>query len=108
MKQHHIKERTNYIGTELHTHTIGFFGFGAVGKIIAKKLEGFEVQGMYYDPYVDGEYYHFTKEENKNTLFEVCDTIIIVAPLFPETKHTINKDTLEICKENVKILNMSR
>ena len=38
---------------EMHDKTIGLVGFGYIGKLVAKKLSGFDVNIVVYDPYTD-------------------------------------------------------
>ena len=47
---------------ELCDMTVGIVGFGAIGRLVAKKLSGFGCRIIVADPYAkqeDGEYYHF-------------------------------------------------
>ena len=37
---------------ELNRKTIGLVGFGSVGQVLARRLAGFDVKLLVYDPYV--------------------------------------------------------
>lgn len=40
---------------ELHGRTVGLVGFGHIGRLVAKKLSGFDVKVVVYDPYTPKE-----------------------------------------------------
>lgn len=104
-----IEDRSRYIGKQIADLTIWYIWFGNVGKQIAQRLVWYaSVWAYYYDPYVEGSYYGVEKITERDKLFEASDVLIIVAPLFAATQHTINPATLALCKEDVMILNMSR
>lgn len=39
----------------MHDKVIGLVGFGFIGSLVAKKLSGFDVKVVVYDPYTDPE-----------------------------------------------------
>src|SRR5450631_3619560 len=45
------KEDARGMHRQLQGKTIGLVGFGAIGKEVAKRLRGFEVNILYYDPF---------------------------------------------------------
>src|SRR5262249_54392325 len=40
-------------GWHLHGNTLGLVGFGSIGRLVARKLSGFELDLLGYDPFVD-------------------------------------------------------
>lgn len=42
--------RRPYAGVELENKRIGLYGFGGIGKQVARMLQGFDVEVVYYDP----------------------------------------------------------
>src|SRR5690606_15471425 len=45
-------KRSAYTGTELYEKTVGIFGVGRIGGLIAERLRSFGVRVVGYDPYV--------------------------------------------------------
>ena len=46
--------KSDFSGQELWKKRIGIVGFGRVGSILARRLEGFEVETSFYDPFFNG------------------------------------------------------
>ena len=86
---------------------LGIAGCGKIGRTLARKCSclGFsEILGC--DPYaqqIDG-----IKMTDFDMLLENSDIISLHMPLTPESKHVINKKTLEKMKPNAIIINTSR
>jgi D-3-phosphoglycerate dehydrogenase / 2-oxoglutarate reductase len=98
-------------GAEIKGKTIGLVGCGAIGKLIAKKLQSFDIQDIVgYDPYLDAptlEQFHIKKVELDN-LLKKSDIVSLHLPLTPETKHLITLEKLKIMKPTSFIINTSR
>ena len=98
------------VGMELNEKTLGILGLGAIGKILAKCGQGFGMNVIAYDPYIDLSYC----EENhiKSCLFEelttASDVISLHMPLNDETYHIIGRDAFEKMKDGVIVVNTSR
>ena len=43
-------EKSRFIGLELWKKRVGIVGFGRIGQIVAKRLQGFEVEILFFDP----------------------------------------------------------
>jgi glyoxylate reductase len=41
------------LGTDIHHATLGIFGFGRIGRAVARRANGFEMNVLYYDPQPD-------------------------------------------------------
>ena len=48
-------EKSLFAGNELWKKTVGFVGFGRIGKIVAKRISGFEPNVLFYDPFIDND-----------------------------------------------------
>ncbi|QUI25282.1 hypothetical protein HZI73_24590 [Vallitalea pronyensis] len=92
-------------GNEVHGKSIGFVGFGAIGKITADILSSFGTHIKVYDPYVNNCTYEMVELPE---LFETCDIISIHLPVNHETKGMIDKGLLDLMKENAVLINTSR
>jgi D-3-phosphoglycerate dehydrogenase len=107
------KGKKQFVGSEIKGKTLGVIGLGAIGAKVANNAIdlGMEVYG--YDPYISidaawslsGRVRHCV---NLNDMLPLCDFITIHVPYLPTTKDTINTQTLELCKDGVRILNYAR
>lgn len=94
------------MGIDLHDKTAGVIGTGKIGQSMIHILNGFHMEVICYDPYpVEGlEAEYVTLDE----LFTRADVISLHCPLTEETKHLINKTTIESMKDGVFLVNTSR
>lgn len=89
--------------------TIGLLSFGNIARRVAKKLRGFDLNIITYDPYFSNkEKYNWVKFVTLDELLNNSDVISIHAPLNKETYHLINKDSIKKMKDGVFIINTSR
>lgn len=95
---------------ELNGKNIGMVGFGHIGKLLARKLSGFDVNMLIYDPYVskeDIEKQGYEKVELKD-LLKRSDVVTLNARLTPENKHMIGAEQLSLMKETAILVNTGR
>jgi len=107
------KNKSNFAGCEIKGKTLGVIGLGAIGAMVANSALdlGMKVKG--YDPYlsVDGAWLlsnRVKKTTSLDKIFEKSDYITIHVPLLESTKDMIDKNSLQKCKDGVKIINFSR
>jgi D-3-phosphoglycerate dehydrogenase len=90
--------------------TLGLVAFGNIARRIAEKLKNFNLRILTYDPY-------FKDKENKydwvnfvslEELLGQSDIVSIHAPLNQRTYHLIDKEKIDLMKNNVIIINTSR
>lgn len=95
---------------DLRGKTIGLFGFGYIGKLMAEKLSGFHVNMIAYDPYVKEEVLKEfgVRAVDKNTLFREADFLSIHARLTDDTYHIVGKAELELMKPTAYFINTAR
>ena len=91
-------------GIELSGKTIGIIGFGNNGSAFAKVLEGFGVNILCYDKYLESYSYQSTMEK----IYEQADIVSLHIPLNEETKYLVDKDFIEKFEKNIFIINTSR
>ena len=97
-------------GISLQGRTVALIGFGDIGKSAARMLHAFQLKINVYDPYAtreqsDLERYKFL--EFPNGLGE-ADFVVITCALTKSSKHMINKNTINLMSDNVRIINVSR
>lgn len=95
---------------DLRGKTIGLFGFGYIGKLMAEKLSGFHVNIIAYDPYVKPEILaeHGVKGVDKETLFKEADFLSIHARLTDDTYHIVGEAELNSMKPTAYFVNTAR
>jgi D-3-phosphoglycerate dehydrogenase len=98
------------IGTEIYGKTIGIFGTGAIGKGVAKRAKGFDMEVLAYDIYPDHDFAdkNGIKYVDKKTLLENSDFISLHVPLTNEMHHFIDEEELSIMKSTAYIINTAR
>ncbi|MEL7647252.1 MAG: C-terminal binding protein [Sedimentibacter sp.] len=90
--------------------TLGLIGFGNTARLLSHYAKSFDMNIISYDPYAPDnlfEQYGVTSVSLEK-LYKESDIISIHVPLTDETKHLINKDTIEKMKDGVIIINTSR
>lgn len=92
---------------ELQNKTIGIFGFGRIGQLVAERLVPFNVKIQHYDP--------INQKDNENSKFvdfdelvSTSDAITIHAPLTPDTDNLFNYDVLSRMKVGSYLVNTAR
>jgi formate dehydrogenase len=96
---------------DLERKTIGIYGAGAIGQLIAIRLKPFDVETLYYkrnplshpEEAVIGARYAYLEE-----MLERCDAIVMAAPLTPETQNLFDRDVLFGMKRGSYLVNISR
>lgn len=103
-------EKKKFMGVELFNKTLGIIGIGNIGSQVAKRMLAFGMNILAYDPFLNDDKAEALGVEKVDlqVLFKRSDFITIHTPLTPETKHLINKSTLEIMKDGVRIINCAR
>tara|TARA_B100000575_G_scaffold266343_1_gene243604 strand:+ start:1800 stop:2765 length:966 start_codon:yes stop_codon:yes gene_type:complete len=95
---------------ELFEKKILILGFGRIGKALAKRCLGFEMEVYVYDPFIAKNEIHNLNCIPINILegFKIADYISIHLPLNSETKNLISFDEFEIFKSNMILVNTAR
>ncbi|MBO1198873.1 NAD-dependent formate dehydrogenase [Staphylococcus simiae] len=92
---------------ELQHKTIGIFGFGRIGQLVAERLKPFNVTLQHYDP-INQKDHELSKFVSFDELISTSDAITIHAPLTPETDNLFNKDVLSRMKNRSYLVNTAR
>jgi len=107
------KAKKAFAGCEIKGKKLGIIGLGAIGVLVANAASalGMEVYGC--DPFLSinnalnlSRLVHIVKDREE--IFANCDYITVHVPLLDDTKGMINKDTIDLMKDGVVILNFAR
>ena len=95
---------------EITGKTVGILGFGFIGKLVAKKLTGFDCRTIAYDVVHDDETAAKYNVEFKSfeELMAESDIICILVPLLPSTENMINRESMKLCKKGVVFVTDAR
>jgi phosphoglycerate dehydrogenase-like enzyme len=101
-------ERTgDFLPTEMPGKTVGVIGAGAIGRAVMRRLAGFGIDIVYFDP-VAADVTGGTRTETLDALLAASDIVTIHAPLAPETRHLINAGTIARMKPTAYVVNTAR
>ncbi len=103
-------EKKKFLGTEIFKKTLGIIGLGRIGAEVAKRAQSFGMEIMAYDPYISKVHAREigVKVVSFEELIKQADYITVHVPLTAETKHIINRNSINQMKEGVKIINCAR
>jgi D-3-phosphoglycerate dehydrogenase len=97
-------------GTSIAGKTVAVVGLGDIGKSTVKRLNGFDVKVIAYDPFIklNAEELGIEGIYDFPIQIEKADFVILTCALTPSSKHLINSTSLEKMKNGVRIVNVSR
>ena len=100
-----------WLGVDVHHATLGVFGLGRVGQVIARRAAGFEMKVLYHNrqrvgPEIERRCNaaYVTKEE----LLRQSDFVVLQVPYSPETHHLIGARELKLMKPTAILINSTR
>ncbi len=103
-------EKKSYMGKEVTGKTVGIVGFGAIGQLVAKRLSGFDVNVLAFDPFLSAERLKELGAEptDLSGIFEQCDYVSLHMPENDETRGIINATLLGCMKNGATLINCAR
>ncbi len=97
-------------GMSISGKTVAVVGLGDIGKSTIKRLQGFDVVINAYDPFAKVE----PQEVGANSILtfperiEEADFIVLTCALTESSKYMINKESIALMKDGVRIINVAR
>jgi D-3-phosphoglycerate dehydrogenase len=103
-------EKKRFIGQEVYHKTLGIIGVGRIGRIVAERATGLQMQVIAYDPHLDPESIHKVGvvPVSLDELFKRSDYVTVHTPLTRETKGLLNREAFAKMKDGVMIINCAR
>jgi len=102
-------DKAAYTGNELWNKTIGIVGFGRIGQLLCKRLQGFEPKVVFFDPGVKESPFEWAKKvDSVEEIFKTADVISLHTPLMDATKGMVNYDLMSTMKPEAILVNASR
>ncbi len=96
--------------SDVSRKTIGLLGFGAIGKLVAQRAQGFSMKVLAYDVFWDEDYAkaHGIEYAKPETIFQECDFISLHLPLMEETRNFVGRAQIAAMKKNAVLINTAR
>jgi glyoxylate reductase len=89
-------EPARYLGAEVHGAALGIVGFGRIGRAVAQRAGGFQMEVIH------------TGAVELSELLERADFVTLHTPLTPETRHLIDAEALVRMKSSAILVNTAR
>ena len=104
------KDWSKITSLDLFGKTLGIIGLGAVGKCVAKRAQGFDMNILVYDVYQDQNY---AKEHNLtytdlDTLLQQSDVVTLHAQLTADNHKMLDAAKLKLLKKTAILINTAR
>ena len=99
-----------YPSWHLRGQTLGLIGFGHIARLVNRKLSGFGMTVLAYDPHVSAELMvsHGAQAAEMDQLLARSDFVSLHCPLLDETRHLIGERELRLMKPDAILINTSR
>ena len=100
-----------FLGMDVHHATLGIFGLGRIGQVVAQRAIGFEMKVIYHDTQrMPSEIEKACRADfvSKDELLTKADIVTIHVPYSPATHHLISQPELEQMKPSAILINASR
>ena len=109
-KHEHNWIKAKCLGHELNGKTLGLFGFGKIGFGVAHRALALGMNVKVYDPYIKQSIGIQDVELCRclDPVLEASHILSLHAPLTQQTKHIINKKTLDKMRDGALLVNTSR
>jgi len=102
-------DKSKFLGNELTNKTIGIVGFGRIGQLYAKRVQGFDPEILFFDPNTKTTTIPNTKRvETLEEIFKKSDIVTIHVPLNDHTRGLVNKSLLNLMPAHAILINAAR
>lgn len=103
-------EKKNYMGREITGKTVGILGLGNIGRLLVKRLSGFEVKVLGFDPMLSNEQAEAmgVKLCTVEEIFAEADIISLHIPENDKTRGMVNEKLVGSMKKGAVLVNCAR
>jgi D-3-phosphoglycerate dehydrogenase / 2-oxoglutarate reductase len=104
-------ERGKFVGTQLAGKTLGVVGLGRIGREVARRAAGLDMQIVGFDPFLSPDKASQLGIESMPDLASLlprCDYLTVHTPLTQETNSLIGAKELALMKKGGRIVNCAR
>ena len=93
----------------VRNRTIGLIGMGRIARGVVDRLQGWETEILYFDPYIEQDQAPAgTKKVDLETLLKTSDFVSVHVTVTDETKAMIGADELAMMKPTAYLVNTAR
>lgn len=99
------------VGHDVHHKVLGIVGFGRIGRAVARRARGFDMQVLYTDPVrapVELETELHAQYVPLDELLRRADFVSLHVPLSDQTRHLIGTRELQLMKPTAILINTAR
>ncbi|MBN2642584.1 MAG: hypothetical protein JXR78_13105 [Victivallales bacterium] len=102
--------KKDMMGFELTGKTMGIIGLGNIGRLLVKRLNGFDMKIMAFDPVISATLAKQLNVElcSVEEIFSKADFISLHVPENDDTKGMVNKRLFDMMKNGAMIINCAR
>jgi gluconate 2-dehydrogenase len=100
-----------WLGVDVHHATLGIFGMGRIGQVIARRASGFDMRILYHNRKrvaADIERRLNATYVSKEGLLKEADFVVLQVPYSQETHHLIGAAELKLMKPTAILVNSTR
>lgn len=103
-------EKKSFMGRELTGKTVGILGLGNIGRLLIKRLSGFDVKILGYDPVLSKDYADKLGVQlcSLEEIFSQSDIVSLHIPENDKTRGMINASLLSLMKDGAMLVNCAR
>lgn len=111
LREHYWRDGST-LSDEIYKSTIGIVGYGHIGHMVAKRLQGWDCNLIAYDSYVTQEQAdkigYNVKMVDWETLFSTSDVVTVHMPLNAETRGLVDAKAIGMMKKTAYLINTAR
>lgn len=99
----------HFRGPEISGKTLGLIGCGAIGRALARRVQGFDMRVLVTDPYINQDNLgNLGQLAPLETVLTQADFISLHVPATAETKGLLNAERLALMKPTAYLINTAR
>jgi D-3-phosphoglycerate dehydrogenase len=104
-------KRSQFMGKQLYGKTLGIIGLGKIGTEVAKRAATMGMDLIGFDPFITQERAQelgIELMDDVSDVFQQADFLTLHVPVTRDTRRLVNRQTMEMMKDGVYVLNLSR
>ena len=102
-------KKKDLMGTELSQKTLGVIGLGRIGRVVAQRARGLDMNVIAHDPYMSGPSpVEGVELLELDDLLGRSDFVTLHVPLNEATHHLISRQRINLMKPGARLINAAR
>ena len=103
-------EKKKFMGREITGKTMGIVGLGHIGQLVARRLSGFDMKLIGFDPIISAARARNVNVEltDLDTIFSTADYVTLHVPETDETRKMVNAKRISLMKDGATLINTAR